>query len=182
MEAVADRYHLPYEKLKKMVDTMGEAAGSMPVREKPRSGIQKKQKEDGITKAQKLLITWMISDDRLFDEISKHVELRDFTNELYRTVVEMLYQQKTQGKIKPAEIMSHFADSENQGEVASLFHTELKQIEKKEELEKVLTETVIKVKEHSYNVQIDEMDKNDMIAWQKILQEKSKLQRLHISL
>ena len=182
VEAVADRYHLPYEKLKKMVDTMGEAAGSMPVREKPRSGIQKKQKEDGITKAQKLLITWMISDDRLFDEISKHVELRDFTNELYRTVVEMLYQQKTQGKIKPAEIMSHFADSENQGEVASLFHTELKQIEKKEELEKALTETVIKVKEHSYNVQIDEMDKNDMIAWQKILQEKSKLQRLHISL
>ena len=30
--------------------------------------------------------------------------------------------------------------------------------------------------------QIDEMDKNDMLAWQKILQEKSKLQKLHISL
>ena len=97
-------------------------------------------------------------------------------------LVEMLHQQKAQGKLKPAEIMSHFADSENQGEVASLFHTELKQIEKKEELEKALTETIIKVKEHSYNVQIDEMDKNDLIAWQKILQEKSKLQKLHISL
>ena len=94
----------------------------------------------------------------------------------------MLYQQKEHGPLKPAEIMSHFADSENQGEVASLFHTELTQIEKTEELEKAVTETVIKVKEHSYNVQIDEMDKNDLIAWQKILQEKSKLQRLHISL
>ena len=165
-----------------MVDAMGETASQMPVREKPRSGIQKKQKDDGITKAQKLLITWMVSDERLFDEISKQVELRDFTNELYRTVVEMLYQQKAQGKVKPAEIMSHFADSDRQGEVASLFHTELKQIEKKEELEKAVTETIIKVKEHSYNVQIDEMDKNDMMAWQKILQEKSKLQRLHISL
>ena len=182
VEAVAERYHLPYEKLKKMVDTMGEAASFQPVREKPRSGVKKPPKEDGITKAQKLLITWMISDDTLYDEISKHVELRDFTNELYRTVVEMLHQQKAQGKIKPAEIMSHFADSENQGEVASLFHTELKQIEKKEELEKAVTETVIKVKEHSYNVQIDEMDKNDLMSWQKILQEKSKLQRLHISL
>ena len=182
VEAVAERYNLPYEKLKKMVDTMGEAESFQPVREKPRSGIKKPQKEDGIAKAQKLLITWMISDDALFEEISKHVELRDFTNELYRTVVEMLYQQKAQGRLKPAEIMSHFADSENQGEVASLFHTELKQIEKKEELEKALTETIIKVKEHSYNVQIDEMDKNDLIAWQKILQEKSKLQRLHISL
>ena len=182
VEAVAARYHLPYEKLKKMVDTMGEAESFRPVREKPKSGIKKPEKEDGITKAQKLLITWMISDDTLYEEISKHVELRDFTNELYRTVVEMLHQQKAQGKLKPAEIMSHFADSEHQGEVASLFHTELKQIEKKEELEKAVTETIIKVKEHSYNVQIDEMDKNDLLAWQKILQEKSKLQRLHISL
>lgn len=182
VEAVAERYRLPYEKLKKMVDTMGEAASMMPVREKPRSGVKRPQKEDGIVKAQKLLITWMISDDRLFEEISKWVSVSDFTNELYRTVVEMLYQQKAQGKIKPAEIMSHFADSERQGEVASLFHTELKQIEKKEELEKALAETIIKVKEHSYNVQIDEMDKNDMVAWQKILQEKSKLQKLHISL
>ena len=182
VEAVADRYHLPYEKLKKMVDTMGEAAGSVPVREKPRSGIKKPGKEDGITKAQKLLITWMISDDRLFAEIMKWVSVSDFTNELYRTVVEMLLQQKEQGRIKPAEIVSHFADSEQQGEVASLFHAELKQIEKKEELEKAVTETIIKVKEHSYNVQIDEMDKNDLLAWQKILQEKSKLQKLHISL
>ena len=55
-------------------------------------------------------------------------------------------------------------------------------IEKKEEIEKALAETIIKVKEHSYNVQIDEMDKNDLLAWQKILQEKSKLQKLHISL
>ncbi len=182
VEAVAERYHLPYEKLKKMVDTMGEAAAMMPVRERPRSGIRRQQKEDGITKAQKLLITWMISDDRLFEEITKWVTKDDFTNELYRTVVEMLYQQRAQGKIKPAEIMSHFADSEQQGEVASLFHAELKQIEKKEELEKALTETIIKVKEHSYHVQIEEMDKNDIIAWQKILQEKSKLQKLHISL
>lgn len=182
VEAVAERYHLPYEKLKKMVDTMGEAAVMMPVREKPRSGVRRQQKEDGITKAQKLLITWMISDDRLFEEIAKWVTKDDFTNELYRTVVEMLYQQRAQGKIKPAEIMSHFADSEQQGEVASLFHAELKQIEKKEELEKALTETIIKVKEHSYHVQIEEMDKNDIIAWQKILQEKSKLQKLHISL
>jgi DNA primase len=182
VEAVAERYHLPYEKLKKMVDTMGEEGNGLPARERPRSGIQKKQKEDGITKAQKLLITWMISDDRLFEEIKKWVSIDDFTNELYRTIVEMLYAQKAQGKIKPAEIISHFADSDRQGEIASLFHAELKQVEKKEELEKALTETIIKVKEHSYNVQIDEMDKNDMMAWQRILQEKSKLQKLHISL
>lgn len=182
VEAVADRYHLPYEKLKKMVDTMGESAAMTPIREKPRSGIKKQPREDGITKAQKLLITWMISDDRLFDEISKWISKSDFTDELYRTVVEMLYEQRKQGKLKPAEIMSHFADSERQGEVASLFHAGLKQIEKKEEFEKALTETIVKVKEHSYNVQIEEMDKNDILAWQKILQEKSKLQKLHISL
>ncbi len=182
VEAVAERYHLPYEKLKKLVDTMGEELSRTPKRAIPRSGIQKQPKEDGIAKAQKLLITWMISDDKMFEEISKWISSSDFTNELYRTVVEMLYQQKEQGKIKPAEIISHFADSEQQGEVASLFHAELKQIDKKEELEKALTETIMKVKEHSYNVQIEEMDKNDMAAWQKILQEKSKLQKLHISL
>lgn len=182
VEAVADRYHLPYEKLKKMVDTMGESAAMMPKREVPRSGIRKQPKEDGVTKAQKLLITWMISDDRMYEEIEKHVEVRDFTNDLYRTVVEMLHEQKAQGRIKPAEIISHFAESENQGEIASLFHAELKQIEKKEELEKALTETIMKVKENSFNIQIEEMDKNDIAAWQKILQEKSRLQKLHISL
>ncbi len=182
VEAVAERYRLPYEKLKKMVDTMGEQSSGITYRERPKSGIRKREKEDGITKAQKLLITWMISDEALFEAIKKHVEIGDFTNELYRTVVEMLYQQKKRGQLKPAEIMSHFTDSENQGEVASLFHTELKQIEKKEELEKALTETVIKVKEHRFQVQIEEMDKNDLAAWQHILQEKSKLQKLHISI
>lgn len=182
VEAVAEKYRLPYEKLKKMVDAIGESEALAPKRERPREGIHRPEKEDGIIKAQKLLITWMISDDKLFEVIANHVNISDFTDDLYRTVVEMLYQQKEQGKVKPAEIMSHFADSERQGEVASLFHTELKQIEKKEELEKALTETIVKVKEHHCNMQIDAMDKNDILAWQKVLQEKSRLQKLHISL
>ena len=46
----------------------------------------------------------------------------------------------------------------------------------------VMTHPKEDVEVYTLYAHLDEIDKNDMIAWQKILQEKSKLQKLHISL
>ena len=49
-------------------------------------GLIKKKKEDGIHLSQKALLTWMIEEERLFDQISNYISPGDFTEDLYRTV------------------------------------------------------------------------------------------------
>ena len=57
------------------------------VRPKRADGVEKK-KEDGIHLSQKALLTWMIEEERLFDQISNYISPGDFTEDLYRTVAE----------------------------------------------------------------------------------------------
>ena len=52
----------------------------------------------------------------------------DFTEPLYRTVAELLYQQMDEGLVNPAQIMNHFSDEEEHRKVAELFHTRIKRM------------------------------------------------------
>lgn len=82
-------------------------------RPKRAEGSEKKQKEDGILTSQKALLTWMIDDDRLFDQISQYISPGVFTESLYRTVAELLYEQRKQGALNPAKILNHFTEEED---------------------------------------------------------------------
>ena len=74
----------------------------------------------------------------------------DFTGDIYRTVA-VLYCMNNMKKqqVNPAQIMNHFTDEEEHREVASLFHTKIKELTTLGEQEKALKETIIRVKNHS---------------------------------
>ena len=124
IEAVATAYRISRDSLDKMVAKTAVSAGmARPVvRPKRADGVEKK-KEDGIHLSQKALLTWMIEEERLFDQISNYISPGDFTEDLYRTVAELLYEQRKEGGLNPAKILNHFTGEEEHREVASRVNT-----------------------------------------------------------
>ena len=127
IEAVAGAYHVGYEDLRKLVGRMAVQKGlAKPVvRAKTASG---REKENGIVKSQKILLTWLIEEETIFRQIEKYIKPSDFTGELYRTVAQLLYEQYEAGEVNPAKLMNHFTDEEEHREVAGLFHTKIKEL------------------------------------------------------
>ena len=127
----------------------------------------------------------MIDDDRLYDQISSYISPGDFTESLYRTVAELLYEQRKEGSLNPAKILNHFTEEEDHREAASLFNTRIKELKTKDEREQALRETILKVKTSSIDHQTRSLDPTDMAGLQRLMEEKRKLEdlrTLHISI
>lgn len=178
IEAVAKAYKVTFEDLKKLVARMAIASGYATPAKRAKRPEQKKEREDGNVKSQKILLTWMIEDPEVFEQVKKYVFPEDFTGTPYRKVAELLYGQFEKGKINPAQILNYFTDEEEHKEAASLFHTKIKELSTKEEQEKALKETVIRVKNHSIEEATRALDPTDIRGLQQLMEEKKNLQKL----
>lgn len=186
IEAVAEKYHVGFENLRKKVARIAIKTGLAKPAERPRTTADKmKGKEDGNLQSQKILLTWLIESEKVFSQIKKYITPNDFTKELYRTVAELLYEQYEANELNPAKVMNHFTDEEEHREVASLFHTKIQKLHTKEEEEKALKETIIRVKNNSADHATKMLDATDIMGLQKIMEAKRSLQdlqKLHISI
>ncbi|WP_394921294.1 DNA primase [uncultured Robinsoniella sp.] len=183
IEAVAARYHVGFENLRKLVNRMAMKSISAPeVKQRPKN--RSTEKEDGMLKSQKLLLTWLIENPGLFAQIKPYVGPDDFTTELYHTVAAMLFEQYESGVLNPAKIINHFTDPEQQRETAALFNTSIR-VETKEEMNKALKETIARVMNNSIEYKTTHLDPTDIVGLQQIIQAKRRLQdieKVHISL
>lgn len=186
IEAVAEKYRIGYEELRKLVGKMAIQMGQAAPAQRPKQTVNKdRQKEDGNLKSQKILLTWLIENEALFAQIKKYIVPEDFTKELYRTVAEILYEQYEAGELNPAKVMNHFVDEEEHREVAELFHTKIQELTTKEEQEKALKETIIRVKYNSIEDATKKLDPTDMVGLQRLMEAKKSLQdlqKMHISI
>ena len=136
-------------------------------------------------KSQRLLLTWLIEDVRLFQVVRPYIGPEDFTEEKYQRIAQLLYEQYDAGQVNPAKIISMFTDEEEQRQAASLFHTRIHEIETKQEREKALKETIIRIKDNSIAYRSRHLDPTDMKELQKLVADKRKLQeiqKLHMSI
>ena len=107
MHAVASEYFINYEDLRRLVNSLGSrlgtAAGGAKDREQLREERQKqkKEKEDGIRRSQRLLLTWLIEDESLFDKIEGIITAEDFIEPLYHQVAELVFEGPQTGEFEP---------------------------------------------------------------------------------
>lgn len=185
IEATASAYHVSYEDLQKLVAKAAIQKGlAAPVKRPRPTQNRERDKEDGIQRSQKILLTWLAADENIFRQICKIIRPEDFDEGLYRTVAELLYRQYEEGGPNPAAIMSHFTDEEEHREVAGLFHTRIKEISTKIEQEKALRETARRVKLHSIDKALEKLSPTDTEGLQKLMEDRRRLQNpaeLHIS-
>ena len=188
IQAVADKYHIAFEDLRKLVNNLAIKGGIVKAPTQLKSGIneKKKKKEDGMKQSQKLLLTWLIEDTRLFGSIKGLVTADDFTETLYNQVAKMLFEQyAADGKVNPAKIISTFENEEEQNEVAALFNATIHEVESKQDMEKAIKETIIRIKQNSINFRSQNLDPTDLNGLMKVVEDKKsleKLEKLHISI
>ena len=188
IQAVADKYHIAFEDLRKLVNNLAIKGGIVKAPTQLKSGINEKKikKEDGMKQSQKLLLTWLIEDTRLFGSIKGLVTADDFTETLYNQVAKMLFEQyAADGKVNPAKIISTFENEEEQNEVAALFNATIHEVESKQDMEKAIKETIIRIKQNSINYRSQNLDPTDLNGLMKVVEDKKsleKLEKLHISI
>lgn len=186
IEAVAKIYHVGFEELRKLVLKMAVQTGLAKQVERPkRLDGKSREKEDGHVKSQKILLTWLIEDEGIFNQIRRYITPDDFTGELYKKVAALLYEQYEGQDVNPARIMNHFTDEEEHREVASLFHTKIRELTTISEQEKALKETIIRVKGHSIDTAAKNLAPTDIAGLQRLMEAKRELQdleKLHISI
>ena len=177
IEAIADKYGMGFENLRKLVYHFGTQGltGSEPRQKKSR---EKPQKEDGMKQSQRLLLTWLIEDTRLFELIEEYLGAEDFTEDIYQKTAQILFEQyHRDGKVNPAQIINLFGE-EDQSEIASLFHARIAKVETKADREKALKETILRVKQNSIREHSKHLDPTDMAGLQKIIADKKQLEKL----
>lgn len=186
IEAVADKYNIGFDNLRKLVTIYAAQTGLVSPVTRPKSGIAQKKNtpEENMKKAQRLLITWITDEPNIFPKIAKYISPEDFTVELYRKVADKLFEGMENGNFSPAGIISLFLDEEEQREVAALFNTKLEELETRQEREKALHDIIYTVKKNSLEYYSGKMGAevsalNQVIAGKKALEELSKT---HISL
>ncbi len=186
MQAVAERYHIGFENLRKLTASYAAQTGLVSPVARPKSGLAQKRNtpEENRKKMQRLLITWITEEPGIYPKIAKYITPEDFTEPLYRKVADRLFDGLSKGEYQPAAMISMFADEEEQREAAALFNTKLTELETRQEREKALHDIVYTVKKNSYEYYSERMGAevnaiNQVIAGKKALEELSKT---HISL
>jgi DNA primase len=183
IEAVAAKYNVNKQNLLDLVNKIGARQGLVSEKHTQTSTerINKKDREDVVLRAQKILLTWLIDDINLFNKVKQIIQPQDFKDELYNKVAKMVYEQyELDGNVQPAKIINQFEEVEDQRKIAGIFSAEVKENITPSEYEKAVNETVKRIKKYSLDVMSRNIQELDEL--QILIKEQAKLQKLHISL
>ena len=188
IEAVSRQFLIPQDSLSKMVLRLALTyTGSGEKNIIPEEEFSEKNRrngrknpEDGTRQAQKILLTWLVEEPAVYDKIKDIITEKDFIEQPYNRVAGMLFDQLRDGTVNPAKILNDFTEEEEHRQAAELFNTSLLGEMSVQEKERAITDAVKKVKNNS----LDYVSKTaaDVNTLQNIIQEKKKLQKIHISL
>lgn len=172
------RYGISVDDLRKRVNTLAMKGTPAEKRVQPKStAAQQPKKESAAQKAQKLLLTWLVTYPGIFDTVEKYIKPEDFVIPLYRQVAQMLYHQHEEGDVNPAKLLNAFTDSEEQREVSSLFNATI-HLENEEEQQRAFADTVLRIREESLKEKNRNLDPSDMNGLLDIIKAKKELEEL----
>lgn len=185
IESVAQKYHIGFENLRKLVSGYAARTGLVQPVTRPKSTVAKKNTpEENAKKSQRLLLTWMTEEPELYQKILPYIKAEDFTDPLYREVADKLFRDLEQGIYQPAAIVSAFEEEQEQRAVAEIFNTQLEEISTPKEREKAFHDILYAVKKNSFEYYSGRMG-SDMNALSQVISGKKALEELsktHISL
>ncbi len=187
IEAVAAHYQVGFDHLRQMVRKVGTAGGISARREPLKTGKnERKKREDGREKSQRLLLTWLVEQPKLFRTISAYLSPSDFTEGVYRKVAEELFRQmKEDGQPNPGRIVTMFDSEEDQRTVAQICNASAGEMESSADMEKALKETILRIRQGSLEEERKALDPTDMEGLKRMIEHKrllQELEKLHISI
>ena len=185
-DTVSNRFMINRKNLEDLIDKYGMkqqfADASKQYKKEPETqAVKAEKKENQRNQPQRLLLTRLVEEPELYSLIKTYIQADDFLTHLYRSVAIMLFEQLESGEaLNPARIINQFVDPEDQQEVAAIFHTHLEYEADPKERGKVLTDVVRKIKQASIAEKMQHS--NDIVEYQKLIEEKNKISRLNITI
>ena len=153
---------------------------SPPPESQPRSEQGSKTKHNPEEEREKYLLTLMANEPTLFTKLDGIVSEEDFTEEITHEVAVILYKEyREKGTVNPATIVSRYADAELQENVSSVLMKMLEFETTPDEMEKVLTDLIIKIK--TSNIE-KEQRQGSGISQIELAKRKNQLSKLKISI
>ena len=179
IESVCRKYSINNESLKKLVGKQAMKNEGIKVYDRPKSGIssEKKDPNEGGRKTQRLLLSWICEDRRVYDMVKDYIDVTDFTEDIYRKAAELLFEQIKNGELNEAKIIGCFTGEEEQTEVASLFNTPREETDEAEK-SRSLKQLVIRLKQVSFDKKASEIT-DDANALMQMFENKKKLEELN---
>jgi len=182
IDAVAKAYQIDVEQLRKLVNKFGNqivVGLGEPKEFKTEAGKGRKSPENGISKSQKLMLTWLIEDNTVFDKIKGLLGPADFTEGIYNEVAVLVFDQyEKEHSVIPAKIINCFQSKEEQSDVAALFSAGIRGEMDEAGWHKALSDTILKIKENSLDKQSQKaIEINDSALLMKIITEKTELKK-----
>ena len=185
IEAVAQKYHIGFDNLRRLVSGYAARTGLVQPAVRPKSTVARKNTpEENTNRSQRLLLTWITEEPALYPKIRPYIAAADFTEPLYKEVAERLFTDLEKGIFQPAAIVSTFEDEQEQRAVAEIFNTQLQEITTPKEREKAFHDIIYAVKKNSFEYYSGRMG-SDMNALSQVIAGKKALEELsktHISL
>ena len=123
------------------------------------------------------MLTWLSGSAELIRRLGDLLRPEDFTNPLCREVADLLWKQAEQGVIRPAAVIDHFPDEEDQAEAASMFHTALP-LEKEDERRQAFSDVYFRMKRESLELRSAALDPIDLKGFIHLTEESKKLEKL----
>lgn len=180
IQAVASKYGVDKGNLRKLVAKYAYTGMAPKPRTEAKTAPQK-DKDDGVKRAQRMLLTWISENQNIYRLIKPYIDESDFTIESYRKVAGMLFSQIENNSFNPAAIINNFESGEEQNEVAMMFNTNiLDEGAENRDKEKALNEAVMVIKKNS--LELKSRNAADVSELQTILKEQTELKKIHISL
>lgn len=186
IDAMAKAYGIDSLQLVRLVNRLGAQFTAAKDKEyvRPDEGKGKKPVEDGIIKAQKLILTWLTDDPALYKKIKDFLTPEDFAEGIFRDVAEMVYEQyENNGTVDPAQIISRFSDKEEQASVAAIFSAQVQGELDESIRKKAIKDTIMKLKEDSLDrLSQKAIEANDTAYLMEIIEKKAELKKKAIGL
>ena len=179
LETCAARYHTEPDMIRREIGKLSLKGTGINRIQPPRSLIRREEErqQSQADKGQKMMLTWLSGRPELIRMLGGILSPEDFTNPLCREVADLLWKQSADGIFRPAAVIDHFPDEEDQTEAAAMFHTELP-LEKEEDQKKAFLDILCRMKRDSLELRAAALEPSDISGLMKLTEERRKLENL----
>ena len=188
---VAQKMQVDEQSLKREVDEIQRMSGLLE-RRAPVNADRRQEREDGLVKAQKLVLAVLLHRPALYSTLKEYISPTDFPlrepptkdfpdgkDNIYRIVADYIFAKAMQGETpRLADVISQVEEAADQEKITALSEYEIPS--DTADLEKLMTETIRTIRLNSLEDEVRSND--DLQKLQEIINQKRALQALRIEI
>lgn len=186
IKAIAGRYNVPAEMLKKLVNRKGARESLKRANEEAVAAAKKTDRkitgDEGILQSERLLLTWLCEKPELFKSIEDNISPSDFSDPFYSEAAGLLFNEiKNEGAGNPAKLLNHFDTGEDQEKAAGLFNENIAGGLDEDGLTRAFTENYKKVRSEGLKREMTAAaERGDGAAMNEIIKKQNELKKMVI--